>query len=157
MIKGRPFWLSAPTDAGGNDRDAFDQVVFNLDGKFSLCAVVASGLHLATDLIGAGPIYYAASPQRVFYATHPGLVLWLLGQVPAFNRLGVVATLISRAQIERETLFSNVFRLGAGERLSAFWNGSELSLSLARYGDIADALSRTRRVCPQDRMRLVSC
>jgi hypothetical protein len=141
-VKGRPFWLSKPETQERPNADSFDRILPSLDGKFSLCAASAAGLYLATDLIGAGPVYYSVGAQCIFYATHPGLVLWLLGETPAFNRLGVVSTLISRAQVERETLFSNVFRLGAGERVAASWNGGDLVVNLTRYAALADVLSR---------------
>ena len=147
-IKGRPFWLSKPAIQQRPTPESFDSLLASLDGKFSLCAATADGLCLATDLIGAGPLYYSRGTDCVFYATHPGLVLWLLSEIPALNRLGVVSTLISRAQVERETLFKNVFRLGAGERVAASWQGTELALSLARYGDVADVLSRDVQALP---------
>ena len=147
-IKGRPFWLSKPGAQERPDPESFDRHLSSLDGKFSLCAATADGIYLATDLIGAGPVYYSPGAECVVYATHPGLVLWLLGELPEFNRLGVVSTLISRAQVERETLFKNVFRLGAGERVAASWKGNELALSLTRYGDLADILSRDIQALP---------
>ncbi len=141
-VKGRPFWMTDDQTARKDDPGRLDDLLSQLDGKFSICIASADGLCLATDLIGAGSVYYAPRGQRVFYATHLGFLLCLLDETPAFNLLGAVSLLISRAQIERETQFRNIFRLGAGERLNASRSGDDLALSTGRYANVAEVLSR---------------
>ena len=139
-VKGRPFWMTDPAP-GGNHRT--DNLLTQLDGKFSLCVASAGGLCLAADLIGAGPVYYAPRGPRLFYSTHLGLLLWLLDETPECNLLGAVSILISRAQIERETHFRNIFRLGAGQRLLASQRGGDdVALNTTQYASIAEVLSR---------------
>ena len=139
-VKERPFWTTnSPT---GHENRRPDDLLSQLDGKFSICIASADGLCLATDLIGAGPVYYAPRGRRVFYATHLGLLLWLLDETPDINLLGAVSILISRAQIERETHFRNIFRLGAGERLIASRGDDDLAFSTGRYANVAEVLSR---------------
>ena len=146
-VKGRPFWLSFPA-ADASHR--LDDLLTQLDGKFSLCIASANGLCLATDLIGAGSVYYALRGRRLFYATHLGLLLWLLDETPESNLVGAVSILICRSQIERETHFRNVFRLGPGQSLVASWRGEELALSVTQYASIPEVLCRDADTGPGD-------
>jgi hypothetical protein len=138
-VKGRPFWM---TESAVDGSRGLDDLLTELDGKFSLCGASAEGLWLATDLIGAGAVYYAQRGRRLYYATHLGLLLWLLDETPECNLLGAVSVLICRAQIERETHFRNIFRLGPGQRLLASRPGEELALNVTQYASIPEVLSR---------------
>jgi hypothetical protein len=140
-MKGRPFELH---DIGSKSlaRDTdIDEVLTGLDGKFSLGAVSAGGLLLATDLIGAGPLYYTAKGDRILYGTHLGLVLWLLDEVPECDRVGAAAILIALGQIGRQTPFREVSRLLAGERLAARVEGGQLRYRVNRYAAVEDLVS----------------
>ena len=146
-VKGRPFWLTVPAAGAGR---SLDDLLTQLDGKFSLCIASANGLCLATDLIGAGSVYYALRGRRLFYATHLGLLLWLLDETPESNLVGAVSILICRAQIERETHFRDVFRLGPGQSLVASWRGEELALRVTQYASIPEVLCRDADTGPGD-------
>ena len=61
-VKGRPFWTTDPPT--GHENRRLDDLLLQLDGKFSICIASADGLCLATDLIGAGPVYYAPRSEE---------------------------------------------------------------------------------------------
>ncbi|MBS3805812.1 MAG: hypothetical protein KGY54_14795, partial [Oleiphilaceae bacterium] len=90
-----------------------------LDGKFAIAKIAPQSVELATDVLGAGAVFYIYVKSHFFFASHLGLLLKVLPFAPALNPLGVAAQLYARAQLFDETHFSGIFRLAAGSVLTA--------------------------------------
>jgi hypothetical protein len=144
LFAGRPFFLD-PAAMELQDRPA-SEFLGNIDGKFRVLMVRGDGgtILLATDIIGAGALYYTVSRGQLFFGTHLGPLLDLLPRRPPLNRLGVVSLLLSYGQLFEETHFSGVRRLQAGQFLEAVWNPQQakVEVHVGQYCEPEEVLLR---------------
>ncbi len=113
LYTGRPFFGNRLLD----DKTHAD--ASTLDGKFARLAFSPDGLELATDWLGAGAVFHAIEDGRLHFATHLGLLLETLSELPELNDTAVASLLFGRQQVFEEMHFSGTYRLPPGARLSA--------------------------------------
>lgn len=147
-IKGRPFYLSdRPTLADTSDDGWPDvsDILRNLDGKFSLLLLRPDGaLVCATDLIGAGPVYYCGIEHHLYVSSHLGLLLSALPSVPAYDHGGIAAQLIAAGPVAGSTPFQGIYRLPAcNYLLVGTHHSAPPRLRVERYADPSTLLLRT--------------
>jgi Asparagine synthase len=139
-VKGRPFWLHGSCEALG--AAAFEGCLAALDGRFSLCAIFADSVWLATDILGAGPIFYHVDRDRgLLFSTHLGLLIHSLPQRPALDQLGVVAMIAGSCSVGGRTAFDGIRRLEAGQFLVAARGRSPLEHRVGTYVDVVRELT----------------
>lgn len=123
FLKGRPFSLSDNNDldfASPQTSTDIQRTILNLDGKFSLCRLVSHDhLILATDLLGAGQLYYMKENENMLFSTHLGLLLQMLSSKARLDTIGLVSVLISNSAITGQTPFAGISRLLASQYVDA--------------------------------------
>jgi hypothetical protein len=114
----------------------------NLDGRFRLILNRGESIVLATDMLGAGAIYYRAFDESVFFGTHLGPLLAILPEWPRPHRLGVASILLSYQQLFDETHFAGVKRLQAAQFVEATWNPQQAlaEVRVRAYADLPETL-----------------
>ncbi|MEM7123891.1 MAG: hypothetical protein AAF563_21630 [Pseudomonadota bacterium] len=90
-----------------------------LDGKFARLAFSPEGIELATDWLGAGAIYHTIEGGRLHFATHLGLLLESLSELPDLNDMAVASLLFGRQQVFEEMHFAGTYRLPPAGRITA--------------------------------------
>lgn len=108
-VFGRPFILR-PTGAGH-----LEEMLRNLDGKFSVVLRWGEEWVVATDLLGAGPLYYREDTARVVLGTHLGPVA-RAAPLELDERATMVAAMTGIA-LGGQTPYASVRRLLGGEYL----------------------------------------
>ncbi|MCC5618308.1 7-cyano-7-deazaguanine synthase [Nostoc sp. CHAB 5836] len=147
-IKGRPFLLSGNDqryDWNHNNTRALETALTNLDGKFSLVSLNPSGsLICATDLIGAGSLFYAENEGHLFVSSHLGTLIFALGKPYEDDPEGIASILMSCASIDGSTPVRGIRRLMHGQYLIATWNNGSycenLNWSIKRYAELETTL-----------------
>jgi hypothetical protein len=137
-VSGRPW---GPVEELGGDNP--EAVLARLDGKFSLAIVDDERLLLATDLLGAGQLYYRTFDDSVFFSDHLGLLLAISEGPKRLNSVGVASLLIAQGFLMAETHVQEHMRLRAGRVLSCGFDADSRGLDVAEriYLDTAHALS----------------
>ncbi|MGH6914782.1 MAG: hypothetical protein ACREH3_13880, partial [Geminicoccales bacterium] len=145
IIKGRPFPVSATALAPGFTRENREAQLLALDGKFSLLAQIDDGAFIAaTDLIGAGGLFYAyrRSDETLYVATHLGFLLSIIGDRPEYDQTGVAAMIMARSCVGGITPLRDVFLLTAGRFLNvAVDHNGRVDFSVEVYGSLSAELA----------------
>ena len=152
LFKGRPFYVSEPaTSPQCNLAESAvrNRWLENLDGKWSLCCVFENLALCATDLLGAGPIYYCSRGNQFYVSTHLGVLLATLNERWEYDQLGIASILFSRGLVEGRTHVRGISRLGHGAmyrcRTVVGLQATDCSWTVCRYRTSpAGGLSRRR-------------
>lgn len=149
LFNGRPFGLDESILNSTTKSDLCQRFAL-LDGKFSCLTYQKGRLILATDILGAGTLYYTLFQETLFFSTHLGLLLDILPFTPKINRLGTVSILLSGKQLFDETQFSNIFRLNAGSLIVASLNQHSQALDFEKiqYLSLLDLVNQPSPYAP---------
>lgn len=148
-IKGRPFPLTPgrPLDVPDlRERARLHRSLSDFDGKFTLLLIDPRGVAVcATDLIGAGPLYYAELDRHVVVGTHLGGVLASMDHMPARDPVGTAAQVLVWAAIDGTTPYAGVRRLRHASYLKITFGDSGATPhppegSVHRYADLVSLL-----------------
>ena len=144
FIAGRPFDIGDGSTANAQNTGELGTLLSELDGRFSLCCQLPDGdVAVATDWLGLGPLFLAEFHGAVYFASHLGLLLDLLDELPPIDQLGVTSLLAGCTMIGGRTPYQGIRRLMAGEMASIDVRGP-VRLSVQRYADPAEVLSSGR-------------
>ena len=147
LFKGRPFYVSEPvTSPRCNIAESAErnQLLENLDGKWSLCCVSENLVLCATDLLGAGPIYYCSRGNQFYLSTHLGVLLATLDERWEYDQLGIASILFSRGLVEGRTHVRGISRLGHGAYIAVERSSDyKLRAVVGQYADSEQVLRRT--------------
>lgn len=151
VIRGRPFSLSQSwrlkADASGLRLP--ERALLDLDGRYSLClAVGQTQLICATDIIGAGALYYCEYDDHLWFGTHLGPLVATLPFTPSYDQVGMANYLGGYTLFGARTIYENVRRLPAcGYLVADLSDGSRLKSVMAIYGDLPDLLCDVQNTC----------
>jgi hypothetical protein len=140
LFVGRPFALR-PSDPASREESVYG-FLRSLDGRFRLIWNRGESIVLATDILGAGAVYYRAFDECVFFGTHLGPLLAILPEWPPPHRLGIASILLSYQQLFDETHFAGVKRLQAAQLIEAVWNPrqAKAEVGVREYAGLAEIL-----------------
>jgi asparagine synthase (glutamine-hydrolysing) len=106
---------------------------------FALYDGVRRRLVLGRDRLGIKPLFYAALPDRLVFASELKAILPLLPNAPTIDAGAFSQFLHTHCSTGEETLFSGIRRLGPGEILEV---DAELNLRKRRYWTPLDVTTR---------------
>ncbi len=138
VVSGRPFFAG---DLGATAPSLAD--LAHADGKFSLAWMSASRCLLATDCLGSGGLFYRVIDDTVYFADHLGLLLQIVRGPVTPNKLAIASLCIGQLQLTPETHVRGIYRLGAGQCLSARRSAPDwlLEVGTSCYLSLPDALT----------------
>lgn len=118
---GNPYVLtSSEIDGSESDfpNDSLEHSYTLLDGRFSLVSIQEGRLFIASDLIGAGGLYFALIEKSLYFASHLGLLLRNLPSSPSLDAVGIAGMLAGNHSGPHRTIFKGISRLQGGCALS---------------------------------------
>lgn len=126
------------------DATSLKTVLAELDGRFSVfCSLPTGDTVVATDWLGLGPLFVAELSGSVYFASHLGLLVDLLEELPPLDHLGVASILAGATMIGGRTPYLGVCRLMAGQMATISANHS-VRLSIQQYVDPLEMLTANR-------------
>lgn len=141
-IVGRPFLVEGGPQAGLKTVETARSTLPNLDGRFALfCGCNDGRFVLATDWLGAGPMFVGEFKGEVYFASHLGLLTQLLDTLPSLDQLGVASMLGGSTMVGGRTPHQGIRRLMAGEMAVVTVDG-QARLSVEQYADPVEILTR---------------
>lgn len=144
IAKGRPFSITGDwrLQTGPDGLASPERAFLDLDGRYSLCLVVGeTHLVCATDIIGAGALYFCQHDGHVWFGTHLGPLVSTLPFEPAYDQVGMANYLGGYTMFGGRTIYEKVRRLPAcGYLVADLVDVSRVRCHESTYGALPDLL-----------------
>ena len=148
LTRGRPFLLHDATahlrPSMWDPVDSLAPLFRQLDGRFSFFACDGEHFVAATDIFGAGSLYFSRSDSGVCIATHLGLLLAAQGTV-VHDEAAAIRCFLIRGTSFGETPFRGASRLAGCHFIAgSIKHGGTPRFEIRPYGRLEDLLALTR-------------